>query len=115
MISYLKTKVRNQFIRLAEWQDSFLFYLYKRRAVVPFDESWFKGKRVAIIGGADSAYKEKLGEYIDSFDVVVRINNGVRVIEKYKDYIGHRTNFLFHSLYDNPDDAKNSRPNELDL
>lgn len=101
MLNYIKTKLKNQVIRMSEWRDAYLFHKYKKKALIPFDENWFKGKRVAIIGGADSAYKEKLGEYIDAFDVVVRVNNGVRVIEKYKEYVGKRTDFLFHTFYEN--------------
>lgn len=69
---------------------------YEHNILVPFDESWFKDKRVALVGGADSALKEKSGAYIDGFDVVVRINKGVEVLDKQKDYVGSRTDFLFH-------------------
>ncbi|RZF61672.1 glycosyltransferase family 29 protein [Sphingobacterium corticibacterium] len=69
---------------------------YECRILIPFDENWFKGKRVALVGGADSVLKEKLGAYIDGFDVVVRINRGVEVLDKQKDYVGSRTDFLFH-------------------
>ena len=113
MINYIRTKIKNQKIRLQEWREAYLFKKYSRKALIPFDENWFKGKRVAIIGGADSAYKEKLGEYIDSFDVVVRINNGVRVIDKYHEYVGKRTDFLFHSFYTEEDEGKS--PIEVDL
>src|SRR5699024_6374491 len=72
------------------------------------DRNWFKNKRVAIIGGADSVLKEKLGEYIDGFDVVVRINKGVEIIDKQKEYIGTRTDILFHSFMDNPKEPGSS-------
>lgn len=113
MLNYIKTKFINQVIRIREWRDAYLFDKYKKKALIPFDEDWFKGKRVAIIGGADSAYKEKLGDYIDGFDVVVRVNNGVRVIDKYKEYIGKRTDFLFHTLYTNIEGG--GGPIELEL
>jgi len=101
MLGYIKEKIHNQIIRLHDYRDAFLYNRYKRKALIPFNKNWFEGKRVAIIGGADSAYKHKLGDYIDSFDVVVRINNGVRVIDKYKEFIGTRTDYLFHTLYEN--------------
>lgn len=113
MLSFIIAKIENQKIRLKEWYDAYLFRKYRKKALVPFDENWFRGKRVAIIGGADSAYKEKLGGYIDSYDVVVRINNGVRVIDKYKEYIGKRTDFLFHTFYENIEGG--GSPIELDL
>lgn len=68
--------------------------------IEPFNENWFNGKRVAIVGGADSAFKEELGDFIDGFDVVVRINKGVEVIEKHYNYVGKRTDILFHCLYE---------------
>lgn len=74
----------------------------------PFDKDWFKGKRVVVIGGADSVLKEKLGEYIDGFDVVVRINKGVEVLEKQKEYVGTKTDILFHSFMDNPKEPGSS-------
>lgn len=73
---------------------------YSRDVLVDFDENWFKDKRVAIIGGADSILNEKLGDYIDSFDVVVRVNKGVDVIDKQHEYVGKRTDVLFHCLYE---------------
>lgn len=81
---------------------------YTKKLLVGFDINWFRGKRVAIIGGADSVMAAKLGEYIDEFDVVVRINKGVHVIEKQKEFVGTRTDFLFHSFMDNPTDMGSS-------
>lgn len=85
-----------------------------RKCLVGFNEEWFKNKRVAIVGGADSVLAEKLGNYIDSFDVVVRVNNGVRAISTQSDYVGKRTDFLFHSFYTKKDDPGAS-PIELEL
>lgn len=73
---------------------------YQRKALLPFDKSWFEGKRVAIVGGGDSVLKEPLGTYIDGFDVVVRVNKGVEVIDEQKEYVGTRTDVLFHSFYE---------------
>jgi hypothetical protein len=73
-----------------------------------FDSKWFKDKRVAIVGGADSATKEKLGDFIDRFDCVVRINKGVEIINEQSEYIGRRTDFLFHAFIDNPNDIGRS-------
>ncbi len=62
----------------------------------------FKGKRVAVIGAADSAFEEKNGDYIDAFDVIVRVNKAPHSWspEKAK-FIGSRTDILFHSFYEN--------------
>lgn len=90
-------------------------YFYERKIIIPFDLNWFKDKRVAIIGGADSVLQEPLGEYIDAFDVVVRINKGVQLIEKQSDFVGTRTDVLFHAFYDRGKQDQGSSPITLDL
>jgi len=87
---------------------------YAKKILYPFDENWFKDKRVVIVGGADSVLKEKKGNYIDDFDVVVRINKGVEVIESQKDYVGTKTDFLFHAFFDNKNEVGHS-PITLEL
>lgn len=91
MITKLKNKIRKA-------QAAY----YARKVVYSFDKNWFKDKRVAIVGGADSVLNKKNGAYIDDFDVVVRINRGVELIKKQQEYVGARTDVLFHSFYDNP-------------
>ncbi|PZX47636.1 glycosyltransferase family 29 protein [Algoriphagus chordae] len=68
-----------------------------------FDFSLLKGKRVAIVGPADSAYSTGLGEYIDGFDFVVRVNRAPYIVAtgKSKVDIGTRTDILFHSFHEN--------------
>lgn len=67
-------------------------------------ENVFKGKKVAVIGAADSAFEKENGNYIDSFDVIVRVNKAPHSWspEKAK-FIGSRTDVLFHSFYENTD------------
>lgn len=65
-------------------------------------EDIFKGKRVAVIGPADSAYDKKNGSYIDSFDYVIRINKAAQSqTDKKAVYIGNKTDILFHSFFEN--------------
>lgn len=78
----------------ADYQAKKLLYSFKKE--------WFENKRVAIVGGADSVLNQKSGEFIDSFDVVVRINKGVELIKEQSEYIGKRTDILFHSFLDDP-------------
>jgi len=61
-----------------------------------------KNKRVAVVGPADSAYKENLGDYINGFDYIIRINKAPYSLtsEKQK-FVGKRTDILFHSFYEN--------------
>lgn len=76
------------------------FLLFSTRIFWP--QRFFKGKRIAIIGGADSAFQECNGDFIDNFDIIVRINKAPHSWspEKAK-YIGSRTDILFHSFYEN--------------
>ena len=66
----LLTKVKNKKNSIVFFIKRLLARYYSRKVLIDFDENWFKGKKVAIIGGADSVLKEPLGDYIDSFDVL---------------------------------------------
>lgn len=62
----------------------------------------FKGKRIAIVGPADSAFDVAKGSYIDGFDYIIRINKAVIKWDKSKqDYLGSRTDILYHSFFEN--------------
>lgn len=63
----------------------------------------FKGKRIAVVGPASSAYEEQNGTFIDNFDVVIRINKAPAVVRdgKYDAFIGRKTDILFHSFFEN--------------
>jgi hypothetical protein len=64
--------------------------------------SIFKNKRIAIVGAANSAFDNKNGEYIDGFDIVIRINKAIVNWDvKNEDYIGRKTDLLFHNFYEN--------------
>lgn len=102
-------RLKFEYDRLKMW------YLYDGKIIIPFDENWFKDKKVAIIGGADSVLQEPLGNYIDSFDVVVRINKGVQLIEKQSDFVGTRTDVLFHAFFDKGKKDEGSSPITLNL
>lgn len=62
-----------------------------------------KGKRVAIIGAANSTLNTDLGDYIDGFDYVIRINKAPYLIQRgvHLNDIGRKTDILFHSFYEN--------------
>lgn len=97
-------------------RDFFLDHYYRkyRSSVIPFSNDYFKNKRVALVGAADSAFLEKKGAYIDGFDVVVRINKGVEAIADNSEFIGTRTDILFHSLNSSSDERVGS-PITIDL
>jgi hypothetical protein len=77
------------------------FYACFYQKIFPYGE--LKGKRIAIVGPADSVFKAEKGNYIDQFDYVVRINKAALVIEdgKFPNFIGTKTDILFHSFYEN--------------
>lgn len=60
----------------------------------------FDGKRVALVGPADSSMSEKRGSEIDQYDLIVRLNKGYQLIEdpENRDFIGSRTDVLFARL-----------------
>ena len=62
-----------------------------------------KGKRVAIVGAANSTLNTGLGEYIDGFDYIVRINKAPHLIHTgiHDKDIGRKIDILFHSFYEN--------------
>lgn len=70
-------------------------------------KEYLKNKRVIIVGPSNSLLNKSppQGEFIDSFDVVVRINRGIDPINNFKDYIGKRTDILYNCLLENPDNG----------
>jgi hypothetical protein len=62
----------------------------------------FRNKRIAIIGAANSAFQKEQGSYIDSFDIVVRINKALSTWNVSNEiFIGRKTDILFHSFFEN--------------
>ena len=70
-----------------------------------------KNKTAIIVGPSASLKGSNMGEFIDSFNVVVRLNNYFKIDEKDEKDIGKRTDILYHcfGLGDNKDKAD---PNE---
>ena len=63
-----------------------------------------KNKRVVICGPASYLNKYRKGKLIDKYDVVVRINKGDKLTERYKIF-GKRTDILYHCLSENEEDG----------
>ena len=55
-------------------------------------------KKVAIVGPSESAFFSENGNYIDSFDIVVRINRGIELVKGKETFIGSKTDILYNSL-----------------
>lgn len=56
------------------------------------------GKTIAIVGPSKSVLGRKQGKYIDSFDIVVRLNKSLPVPAKRVADIGSKTDVLYNSL-----------------
>ena len=62
-------------------------------------KNYFENKRIVLVGPSPHLIGKNYGAYIDSFDVVVRINELGVVPEMAKDY-GSRTDIAFLALHD---------------
>lgn len=72
-----------------------LSYEYGRRSETEFFD-FIRYKRVIIVGPAGYMVGSGLGEWIDSFDVVVRVNHAIPIA--YPEDYGTRTDVLYHVL-----------------
>ena len=68
-------------------------------------QKYLSGKRVALVGPAAYLTKLNTGKYIDSFDIVVRVNRGTELLDKYSNSIGKRTDILYNCLIKSPDNG----------
>ena len=68
-----------------------------------FDSSYFRSKRIAIVGPASSAFNTDKGKDIDGYDIVVRVNKSALTVDvgKSSKDIGIRTDILFHCFLEN--------------
>lgn len=103
-MNILRRIFKSLLIRCNRLKAKILSQRYYKKTVFNYDDiiSFFEGKSIAIIGGADSVFAEKRGAYIDSFDIVVRINKGIESDTKNSEYLGKRTDILFQGLDDLP-------------
>ena len=62
-------------------------------------------KSVALVGPAEYLTNLKLGEKIDSYDIVVRVNRGMELIDKYPDSLGRRTDIVYNCLIESLDNG----------
>jgi hypothetical protein len=67
--------------------------------------NFLKDKRVIIVGPAKSLLERGNGKFIDSFDVVVRVNRGIEPTMKFSDKIGSRTDILYNCMLEKEDNG----------
>ena len=60
--------------------------------------NYLYNKRVAIVGPSSNTYNTKQGEYIDGFDIVVRLNKSLPIPSNRHIDIGSKTNILYNSF-----------------
>tara|TARA_R100000935_G_scaffold57733_1_gene92378 strand:+ start:454 stop:1191 length:738 start_codon:yes stop_codon:yes gene_type:complete len=78
-----------------------LLFMIRSLKIIEVKDS-FRNKRIAIVGAADSAFIDRNGNYIDSFDIVIRVNKAPYSLnEDNISFLGSKTNYLFHSFYEN--------------
>jgi hypothetical protein len=78
--------------------------------IMPFKIRIFKpskiyyGKKVAVVGPADSAFDHENGNVIDNYDYVIRLNKTlVTWNPENEKYLGSKTDILIHNFYENVD------------
>lgn len=61
----------------------------------------FNNKTIAVIGNAKSLFDKSYGKEIDSHDIVIRINKGIEVCTREKDFLTHgsKTDLWCFNLY----------------
>ena len=68
-------------------------------------KDFLKDKKVILVGPSESLLKKKNKEFIESFDVIVRVNRGIEPTRKYHKYIGTRTDILYNCMLEHPDNG----------
>lgn len=67
--------------------------------------NFLKDKKVIIVGPAESLLERGDGQFIDSFDVVVRVNRGIEPTLKNYDKLGTRTDILYNCMLEKEDNG----------
>tara|TARA_R110000824_G_scaffold36844_3_gene113933 strand:- start:84 stop:821 length:738 start_codon:yes stop_codon:yes gene_type:complete len=70
-------------------------------------------KKVALVGPAAYMVGSNLGTEIDKHDVVVRINRGIELLDKYKEDVGQKSDVLYSCLIEKAANAGKVRGKTL--
>ena len=60
--------------------------------------NFLKNKRIIIVGPSSHLFEIEQKDFIESFDIIVRVNKSYPVKEEQMKYIGERTDILYHCL-----------------
>src|SRR5690606_31676828 len=66
------------------------------------DQDIYRGKRVIVIGPAESSLRYMSGEEIDRFDIIVRVNKSPLSLAGKESSLGSRTDILYHCCNEDP-------------
>ena len=67
--------------------------------------SFLENKTVALVGPASYLTKLEIGDLINSYDIVVRVNRGLELIKDYEKNLGSRTDILYNCGIKSPDNG----------
>ncbi|WP_299820195.1 hypothetical protein [uncultured Jannaschia sp.] len=70
----------------------------------------FEGKRVIVVGPAETVLDDLKNTIVDNYDVVVRLNNGIALKNASPDILGQRTDLLVHNLREYGDRSAGAIP-----
>ena len=73
-----------------------MIYTMRQRYIYDFAEL-LRGKSVAIVGPSKSIIRKRQEDYIESFDIVVRLNKSLPLPYSMKNFIGTRTDILYNN------------------
>ncbi|RXS43030.1 hypothetical protein EST55_04570 [Idiomarina sp. 29L] len=77
-----------------------LIYVFKIKPSDFFNDKYFSGKKVIIIGPAETAMQFSNPVEIDDFDLIIRINKSPLMLEKNGN--SERTDILYHCMNEDP-------------
>ena len=65
-------------------------------------KDYLKGKKVVLVGPSKTLTMQESGQLIDSYDVVVRLNNMLNIPKEMEKHLGTRTDVVYATLDDPP-------------
>jgi len=76
--------------------------------------NFLKDKKIIIIGPSSHLFEKEQQKFIESFDIVVRVNKSFPVKQNQYKYIGNKTNILYHCLNMSEDNCGKLNYKELE-
>lgn len=98
--------------RARQWIEFRLYAAPFNPWTVPvLERKVFEGKRIIIIGPASTVLDDLHDVNVDTYDIVVRLNNGITLARNCAGgHLGSRTDILFHNLVEHGDRSAGEIP-----